>query len=107
MARVWSGPTTRIGSDVKLTVATPTVGERVTWTPVRFRNDWMPSAASVAVGPARSAPTTWVSEAGTATSRVAATRCPVGATRKISSGTPTAGGAPGTVVVVVAGSSRW
>src|SRR5665213_970870 len=99
MARVWSGPTTRIGSDVKLTVATPPVGERVTWTPVRFRNDWMPSAASVAVGPARSAPTTWVSEAGTATSRVAATRCPVGATRKISSGTPTAGGATGTCLL--------
>ena len=107
MASVWSGPTTWIGFVVKSTVATPAEAARVTWTPVRLRNDWIPDADSVAVGPASSAPTTWVSDAGTATSRVAATRCPLGATRKICSGTPTAGGDPATVVVVVGGLSRW
>ena len=60
----------------------------------------MPDADSVAVGPASRAPVTWVSEAGTATSRSAATRWPVGATRKICSLTPTAGGERGTVVDV-------
>ena len=68
----------------------------------------MPDADSVAVGPASSAPTTWVSEAGTATSRVAATRCPFGGHQEDLLGhARRPAERPGTVVVVVGGSSRW